>query len=399
VKVVPKLFDIKGDCCGCGACRLVCQVSAISMRDDKGFEYPEINSDQCIECEQCVRVCPFKHPPTLEGALERPISYAVKHKEDKVRMKSSSGGAFTAIAEALFELGDAVIYGAQYDQEFRVVHGCVDNFIDIQKFRGSKYVQSDIGDTFVEITRDLKEGKWVLFTGTPCQCAGLYNYLDCTSIDRKQFERLIICDIVCHGVSSPRVFDDHVKKLKRKYKAEIKSINFRYKPAGWRGYNFKVDFSSDKSVLSKDDAYCMLFGRDYILRPSCFQCPFANTERKSDFTIGDFWGIEKHYSTFEDDKGVSLLLINSQKGLSILSIILARMDYLETELKKSLQHNLQKPTLKPQMYEDFWRDYFEKGYDAVIRKYTGYGSLKYILKNLLVKMGIFEYIKAFLRKR
>lgn len=373
------LFEHKKQCCGCTACRNVCPVSAISFEEDKeGFLYPAINKEICIECGKCIEVCPFKDYKKQQ--FETKV-YAVKHKDENVLYSSSSGGAFTAISDYILKNG-GVIYGASFDEDMKVVHTRAEDAEQRNRMRGSKYVQSYCGGCFELVKRDLEEGKTVLFTGTPCLCAGLDNYLN------KEYPNLFLCDIVCHGVPSPRVFQDYILLLRKRYKNI--EINFRAKNNGWKTLTLKIN--NELYISSNKSPYYTLFLNNLILRPSCYNCKFSNFDRLSDVTIADFWGIEKCKPHMDDNKGVSLVLVNSEKGQNLFDSIKDTIYFEESNKTECLQHNLREPTPLPPNRAKFWEDYEKKGFNYVARKYTPYG-LKYRIKRFVKKAVIYSLKK------
>ena len=221
------LYERKEECCGCTACMSICPKQAITMiSDEEGFLYPSINQELCIECDLCKQVCPFSDNYRTSGNYDQPLVYAAKHKDDKVRMNSSSGGMFTAISDYILD-NDGVIYGAAFDENLVVRHQKAETAEDRNKFRGSKYVQSNLNGIFGDIKNELKKGRTVLFTGTPCQNAGLRAFLN------KSYDNLYLCDIVCHGTPSPLMFENYIKYCERKNKSSIKEYYCRFKGKGW----------------------------------------------------------------------------------------------------------------------------------------------------------------------
>lgn len=313
----------KRNCCGCSACEQTCPKHAITMQPDKkGFSYPYVNIDKCIECGFCEQVCPILHEK--EQRIPSHV-YAVKNKDEKVRMKSSSGGLFSILAEDTIMKG-GVVYGAAFDEDWNVRHVRIDDKQGISKLRGSKYVQSQMGDTYKMVRNDLKEGRCVLFSGTPCQVAGLHHFLG------RKYNLLTTVGLVCHGVPNPRIWNDYLKEqitaLRRslgkvpfsslKFESLIKDINFRDKSNGWEKYRFSSELAKpsgdgkQSSVFSStyvwEHPYMLLFLKDYILRPSCHNCKFRCGRSGADYTLGDYWGIERFHEDFFDDKGVSLAM-------------------------------------------------------------------------------------------
>lgn len=393
------VFDKKEDCCGCTACKSICPTQAITMKPDKeGFLYPVINQELCSDCGICRNVCAFQTGYDISHNLESPEVYALKHKSDEVRRSSSSGGAFTAISDYILSIG-GVVYGAAFDQELQVLHKRAESKTDRNKFRGSKYVESNLNDVFYQIRQDLLNGKYVLFTGTSCQVAGLKKYLLKL---KTNMERLILVDLICHGVGSPLIFKDFVSYLERRNKSEVVEYYFRSKVAGW-GHteqiifrNGRNDYSSTLSQLHKK-----LFYSNLCLRPSCYECRYANIRRPSDITIADFWGIENKFPEFKDDLGISAVIINTHQGSIIhskLNDIVTITCNIQDCLRK--QKNLHSPSPLNPKREQFWQDYYKYGFEYIAQKYAGYsfrGRVKSLLKDFLKKIGLLMYVKKLVR--
>ena len=392
------VFEKKEDCCGCTACKSICPTQAITMKvDEEGFLYPEIDLKLCVECGLCIKVCAFQNGYDTSNTFDRPEVYALKHKSDEVRKNSSSGGAFTAISDYILSKA-GIIYGDTYNEEFRVTHQRAEKAKGRNKFRGSKYVQSDLKEVFNQINENLKNNRYVLFTGTGCQIAGLNSYLGQLKVDT---ENLLTVDIVCHGTPSPRIFADYISYLEKKNRSKIKQYYFRSKVNGW-GHTEEVVFESGKhdhtSLLSQ--THKKLFYSDLCLRPSCYHCKFSNLHRPSDIMIGDFWGIEKSLPELDDDKGVSLVFINTTKGQEIFEKIKEKIDFVQSNTKDCLQHNLQQPTKIPKNREQFWDDYYKFGFVYIAKKYAGYslkGRAKRFTVNILKQFGLLGTVKKLLR--
>lgn len=314
----------KEQCCGCSACLHICPKHSISFKEDKeGFLYPEIDTKTCVNCGLCEKVCPVIN----QNDERQPLNvFAAKHPDDEIRMSSSSGGIFTLLAEQIIAEG-GVVFGAKFNENWEVVHDFAETKEGLIPFRGSKYVQSRIGDAYVNAESFLKSGRKVMFTGTPCQIAGLKNYL------RKEYENLLAVDFVCHGVPSPMVWrkylneeiarhDGAAKKWFLKssqVSSTIAGINFRDKSTGWKNFSFALNFSEESaegevtSLLSSvytENEYMKVFISNLSLRPSCYKCAVKCGKSESDITIGDFWGIDKLDYNFNSDKGISLILLN-----------------------------------------------------------------------------------------
>lgn len=357
---MESVYDLEKNCCGCTACYSICPVSAISMEEDeKGFKYPVINQELCINCKKCINVCPLKKE--LKKVTNQYV-YALKNKDEKIRIDSSSGGFFTEIAKKIIEK-KGVVYGAIFNNECNVVHQEITTMEDIEKLRGSKYVQSEMGEIYKKVEKNLKEQKNVLFSGTPCQIFGLTKYLG------RDYQNLITCDLICHGVPSPKIFKEHKKFIEQKYKNQIENINFRYKMKKHVN-DINIEFTDKKNYTKtcNEDNYYFLFLKNYMLRESCYNCHFSNTNRISDITMGDFWGINRTIKDFDDGKGVSLIIINSQKGLEIYNNIKDKFYCKESNIKDCLQPNLEHATQKTNGADIFWNTYHKSGYVKAVLK-------------------------------
>ena len=387
-----QLFSELQECCGCTACLNICPQKAISMAEnDKGFLYPCVDPQRCSECEICKKVCPMSGPFNMENALVEPDVYAIKHLSDAVRMDSSSGGMFTALSDYILDKGGAV-YGAAFNAEFEVCHQRALTQEESEKFRGSKYVQSNLNRVFTIVDNDLADGRPVIFFGTPCQTSGLFRYLIEKRVDMRN---LYLSDIICHGTPSPKIFKEYINYLQVKRKSEVVSINFRYKPLGWKAQAIDILFKSNKRLTSiaAENEYYQLFLPNIILRDSCYQCPFTNLRRPSDLTIGDFWGINKSLPEFEDEKGVSLVLVNTEKGREILEAVKRNLVIRKSDTEKCMQPNLRQPSVPSPKTKQFWRDYQKYGFKFVLRRYTTAGvkgKIKKYLKRILKASGLYK---------
>lgn len=327
-------IEDKTKCCGCNACASRCPKQCITLQEDaEGFRYPVIDMALCIDCGVCERVCPVIHPGEERTPLQ---AFAAVNPNETIRMQSSSGGVFTILAEQIIAEG-GVVFGAAFDDNWEVHHTYTETKEGLEVFRGSKYLQSRIETAYQDAERFLKNGRKVLFSGTPCQVAGLKRYL------RKGYDNLLAVDFICHGVPSPKVWRKYLEENFSAQRADagknsvlsssinkvpvITGIAFRDKTlTGWKKYSFVVRGKSaskaDKNTvllsdICSDNIYLLAFLNDLSLRPSCYACPSKKGLSGSDLTLADFWGIEHLLPHLDDDKGVSLLLVNSEKGVQI----------------------------------------------------------------------------------
>jgi len=322
----------KQDCCGCYACYNICPQKCISMlADDEGFWYPVVDIEECTDCGLCEKVCPILNKKIAENC---PVAYACINKEDNIREQSSSGGVFTVIAERVI-VNNGVVFGAGFDGGFNVIHRWTDRMDGLGNFRGSKYVQSCIGDTYNQVRDFLNQKRQVLFSGTPCQIAGLRSYLG------KDYETLICLDIVCHGVPSPKVWQCYKLHIEEIYQAKAQRITFRRKNCSWKLYSLSFSFDNDKEYSQKltEDIFMQGFLKNLYLRPSCYNCNFKTLNRQSDITLADFWGIENVLPSFDDDRGTSLVLVNSKKGAEIFSSVADKMNYKKVDIDQAILYN------------------------------------------------------------
>lgn len=366
------------DCCGCTACASICAHDAITMNPDAlGFLYPKVDATLCVECGLCEKVCQFNDSYDRTLNLLKPEVFAARHKDVTEVMKSRSGAVFAAVSDFVLENG-GVVYGAGYADHFRVVHKKATTKTERDEFRGSKYVQSDLTGVFRQVKDDLRKGLTVLFSGTPCQTSGLNSY-----IGKKLRENLILVDIVCHGVPSPYVWRDYLLYLEKKQGCTIKALNFRNKKKfGYKGHKETFCFEGE----SKERYYLFEYYKSYSFRRSCEVCHFANVVRPSDMTLADYWGSDSKVKKFNsDDKGCSLVFVNSGKGKEVFNLVRDRLTVLDTTLEKSLQPNLRTPSKKHPQREQFEADYVVHGFEYVTRKYGNMGA-NHWKKNILLAL-------------
>lgn len=304
----------KGNCTGCHACASACPKNCIEMvADNEGFLYPIADADLCVNCGLCEKICPI-----INGVSKNldNVSFAVVNKDEETRFRSSSGGVFPLLAEQVINNG-GVVFGAAFDRDFMTVeHIAVTKVEDIYRLQGSKYLQSSINDAYRDVRRYLENGIWVYFSGTPCQVAGLYAFL------RKKYDNLVTQDCICHGVPSSIVWQKYLKLREIGANAKTRSVIFRYKKNGWRNYSILLEFENGKKyeTYHSDDLYMRGFISNLYLRPSCHACKYKNIERCADITLADFWGVEKLVPDMSDNKGTSLVICHSEKGMELLKL-------------------------------------------------------------------------------
>lgn len=356
------------ECSGCAACKNICPRNAISMKEDeKGFRYPRINSESCINCKLCEKVCPVLNLKEDEEKQIIPKAYAAYNNDIETRMKSSSGGIFTLIAEEILKKG-GIVFGAVLDESLNVVHKKVTNIAELEELRGSKYLQSDLKNTYREVRELLNNGMVVLFTGTPCQIAGLKTFLE------KEYENLYMQDLICHGVPSKKLWEKYISYREKNENSKIKKVFFRNKEnKGWSNYQVLVEFENKKAFfdLSKD-LYMQSFLKDIALRDSCYNCKFKKVNRDSDITIADFWGINKIAPEMNDEKGVSLVIVNSKKGEEILNNIKSNITMKEVDFFEAISNNksMTQSVSCPDKRNEFFQDLERLELDELLKKYN-----------------------------
>ena len=291
----------------------------------------------------------------------KPKVYAVKHKSEAVIAASRSGGIFTALSDEILQ-EHGVVYGCVLAPELRAEHVRAEDAETRDRMRGSKYLQSKLGDTFQKVQQDLKDGRRVLFTGTSCQVAGLRKFLG------KEYENLLCVDIVCHGVPSALVWDNYLAWQEKRHGSRVTHVDFRNKKKfGWGRHIETLQLENGKQVHS--EVFATMFAKRNILRPSCYECPYKQIMHPGDLTIADYWGIEKAAPEFDDDKGVSLVLVNNPTGERYFEQIKKMLQWKETRIEDSMQPALQKPFPKPASRETFWQDFSQKEFDVIVKLY------------------------------
>lgn len=373
----------KKKCCGCSACINICPNKCITFEEDnEGFCYPIVNEKQCINCGLCEKVCPF----LFDTECKEPIAtYAAINPNELTRINSSSGGIFSLFAESVIKYR-GIVFGAKFDSEWNVIHGYTENIEGIKAFRGSKYVQSLIGESFIQTKNFLTQGRKVLFTGTPCQIKGLKGFL------RKDYENLVLCSVACTGVPSPKVWKSFLNEISQN---EITNIQFRDKSDGWNNYRLTI-YSKEKVIFSEkglETTYMQGMLKHIINRPSCACCPAKNGKCGSDILLADFWGINKLKPELFDNKGASLVLVFTDKGNRFLKN--TKGNYYEVDFKRSINNNMAIIYSSPSSIhrQEFFEEYNNRGTKAlklILKYYYGSKPEKIYLKIRSIFKRIFK---------
>lgn len=381
-------------CTGCGACVQVCPKKCIQNKENsEGFVYPVINVNDCINCNLCEKVCPIRKSQELVN----PKAYAAVNRNIDSLLKASSGGVFDSIARYALKY-NGIVYGCAFSDDLKAKHIRIDCINNLHMLYGSKYVQSDIANTYSKVKKDLNAGRLVVFSGTPCQVAGLKSFLN------KQYENLITVDIICHGVPSQAYFDKYIGMLRKRHQGNIVDFNFRSKDN--HGWSLAGDFACVKhnekkkhSLFYFDNYYYHYFLESSIYRRSCYTCKYANLNREGDFSLGDLWGAERFNFDFDTSRGCSLLLVNTNKGSKILKYLY--IDISEIDIETAVQYNAQlsHPSVKPACWEKRIDDFKSKSAQEIqsdyLREYRTkriMGRLKYLVPSKVVKvLNIIRY--------
>lgn len=363
------LYNDKNQCCGCSACYDICPKKAITMiEDEEGFFYPQINEDKCVNCGLCQKICPTLNVKEKESLK---VAYAAYNLNEETRLKSSSGGVFTLISE-YFLKNNGIVYGAAFNRDFEVEHIRITEITELDKLRGSKYVQSKCNGIYKMCKQDLDEGKEVLFSGTPCQIEALKCYL-C-----KTYDKLFCIDIICHGVPSRLVWREYLQYRINFAKSKIEQIAFRLKTEGWKQYAVQFVFANGTAYCQNlhKDIFLRGFLKNLYLRPSCYACKFKTKERVSDITLADFWGIDNIYPDIDDDKGMSLVIVHSEKGLKLFEKLKGNMFFRNANFKEAVIYN--SSMVKSVNYNKnrikFFNEIKNDSFNKLVAKYTK-GSL------------------------
>lgn len=372
-------------CTGCTACVEICPNKCIKMvEDEHGFFYPIKDSKLCINCGLCKKVCPILNNIVKTTSLFKQKVYALESNNEKLVLKSSSGGAFSTIAEAFCKQGDYYIFGARFDENLNVIHDYISNIKDIEIFRKSKYVQSNLRNSYSLVEKFLKDNKKVLFTGTPCQIAGLKSYLG------RDYDNLLLVDLVCHGVPSQKIFDMYIQEIEKKYNKKVKFVQFRekvkMKNGRFNSRNIKLVFNNDKVIIedSLKNAYLRGFQNALFYRSSCGKCQFANPNRLSDITIADCWGIQNIYKDIDVHKGISMVVVNTKKGGSLINEFYKKCKLKELDIDFAIKNNAQfSSPAKFHKNRNYFFENFEKiDFSKLVNKCVKVSKTKQLLRKL-----------------
>lgn len=392
-------IENKENCCGCWACENVCPVHCIEMvEDEEGFHYPHVDLERCIECHKCERTCP-ELKPMLDDTL--PIkSFVVQQKDANILRSSTSGGFYSAIAKYVIEKGGAV-FGAAFDETMTLRHQCTETFQDCRKFRGSKYVQSLVGETLLQMKSMLQEGRLVVYSGTPCQIAGLYGFLG-----KQKYENLITVDVVCRGTPSPLLLKKYLAHYSSAYSDKVIDYRSRDKHYGYDYSTATIYFDNTKNQYHKgkeSDLMLGLYFKNLISRPSCYQCHFKTINRISDITIFDCWDAPKVSKSFSD-KGATNVFIHSEKGLVSFEALKEEFTWAESDTQKQIdadgvmiKHHVPVNPLRGKFFEDMRN----MNIPQLAKKYNHKGALERVIafaKPQLYKLGVFAFYLSVKRK-
>lgn len=372
----------KSKCTGCTACYNSCPKQAIKMViDNEGFKRPAIDTDKCVDCKKCQKVCPVINSEENKGNINCYVAYS---KQKLIKESSSSGGIFDIIARKILR-NNGIVIGAMFDENMNLNHMAIENENELDKLKGSKYLQSNLNDIFKYVKENI-EDRQILFVGTPCQTAGLQFYL------KKEYNNLYLIDLVCHGVPSPKLFEKYVKAIEERNNSKVMGYNFRDKKTGWETYSNTVTLQNGRkiSTLQTDNPYMRIFLKDVALRESCYTCNFKVGNKYSDITLGDFWGVKQCYPEMYNVSGVSAVIVNTLKGQELFDSIEKKLIYKKCNLEEIIKGN---PSLKysgklSSKRKRFFEDIDKYTIEELSEKY-GKSSLKVCIK---------RKIKAILKK-
>lgn len=383
----------KSLCSGCTACQSICPKKCIEMLpDNEGYLYPLVNKSVCIDCKLCEKVCPLQKP--IVRRLFETQAFAVQHLDFTIREQSSSGGAFSAFATCILKRG-GVVFGGCFDEDFTVRHGYITSENELSRFRGSKYVQSELSGIFDKVKYFLENGYWVLYSGTPCQVNGLRSFL------QKKYDKLVLLDLVCHGTPSPKVWKKYLSYYEEKMQSKLKYVSFRDKHYGYAGSTMALGVTNGKMFYSGRDVHFFkhTFFADLNNRPSCFSCHFKTVKREADITLYDCWHVGDYNKSMDDDKGTTMVLIHSEEGLRLFEEAKSLLRYCSVDVTKAIRLDgimaISSPKPNSQR-KQFFIDVDALTMPQLIERYfplTFKKRLVFIFKPLLSKMGLVKFLK------
>ena len=355
------------NCCGCEACVASCPAHCIKMVQLNGFHYPSIDASLCLQCNRCRQVCPQNAQRTTPSSRSRNI-YGGYAADSELLMKASSGGIFPLLCQEIFKRCGTV-FGAALDASGHILqHSRFTSLNECRAAFGSKYIQSRMGDSYIQVREDLQAGKWVLFCGTPCQLAALDNFLGNTPR-----ERLLAVDVICHGVPSPVIWKEYLDIMEAKHEGKCRAVSFREKSGGWENYSLSLDFDKGEGLCEphKKNHYMQLFLKSICLRESCHECHIRSMVHPADITLGDFWGVRKRYPEKYNSKGTSIIITHTPKGDDFLESLGKGLVRWKTDWDFCAKRNaalLESPR-RPLMQKAFWEDWKECGLAAIMPWY------------------------------
>ena len=384
----------KEQCTGCGACANICPKGAIKMKqDEKGFFYPEIQTDKCVECGLCEKVCP-KDIKSYSKASDNAFLFV--NRSIEARKNSSSGGAFSVLANAVVNEGGYVL-GAEFADDYSVQHNVYNDKEHVKRFQTSKYVQSNVGSSYEKVYELLKNGSKVLFSGTPCQVSALVTYL---KVKNCATDNLLTVDFICHGVGSPDFWQKCLDHYSKNGKKPIAGVNFRGKPKAGKFQNLNIKYSSGRQFYSPStnlELFYYHFLKNYILRESCYDCKYSAIERVSDITLADCFKFKPESKELNDGFGVSFMLMNSEKAMNYVEAFRKSGNIMQVNKKDYVQPNLKEATPKPGLYDEFWKKYIESGFSSALAV-SKYSSSKTQLKKAVATVAYVLGIDSLLKK-
>lgn len=383
-----RILNIKDTCTGCSACVAACPKKALTLSyDEEGFYYPHLANDKCVDCKICETVCQVLNDSTPEEPSSNYTAYMLKAKNKDIVKKSSSGGAFSLLAEAIMLQG-GIVFGARYNYEKERLEHCSTAHCSIEDLRKSKYIESYVGESFIEVVDCIKRGQSVLFCGTPCQIQGLYDYVKTKKMDTSN---LLLVRFVCHGVPSNQFFTDYKRYEEKRHRAKMVHFDFRPKTRGWRAADWLMSFENGKTIAESTNYshYYYYFQKEYLLRRSCYRCRRVFHEI-ADITIADFWAIHTYQPENKDQEGISLVLGHTEKGLSAIEAIKSKADLavIPNDAFPNIYREARSRSGDTSSREKEMEEVLKNGYMPVARKR---------LKMIIIKNKTKDYISKIIR--